>query len=332
VAVPGSAGIRYAGRALAGDRGYRDILECDGGFLDTYCYVPLPEMMGGFGETWVTRTVAFKPAPGCAYLQSPLQAYRELRDEHGFSGQEVESVTVDAPLMTLLMESHSSPFWEESQLTPVNVTFSVALSLGVMLIEDDFGVDYLEKSYLESNSDAIREAAQSVTLNHSWDHTFQVMEGVTAGMDTGPLVEKHGYWSILNGLRSMREHHQGLSTSKELFSLITSGQFGKIMKLFDSPLDWETFDIGRAELDEFKFNFGASVTVELESEGELTRDLKGHRGRSEEKSARQKPIVEGKLWEQADAHYPSSRAEKLISSIQDLPETKLNQIVDVLFE
>lgn len=330
--IPGASGIRIGNRALAGDRAYPEIFEDEKGFLSSYAYVSLPEMMGGAGETWVTRTVSFKPVPGCAYLQAPMQAYTELREEHGFSGNDVESVDVDASLVTLLMESHSAPFWQAGPLTPVNVTFSVELGLGLAILEDDYGVSHLDREYLRVNSDRIRETADRVSLRHDWSRTVDVMRGITAAVDLQPLVGNRGLWTILGGVRKMRREHEGLSTGRELFNLALSGQVRNVLELFASPLDWDEFDLARAQLDDLRFNFGCELTVTLDSGERLARDLSGHRGRADGDPSTQKPIVKGKLWEQADAFYAGDRAEMLVDTVQDLPTSSLGVLTEVLFD
>ena len=51
-------------------------------------------MLGALGEVWLTDTLAFKPRPGCAYLQAAVDAVLAA----GVEASEVAAIEVEAGL------------------------------------------------------------------------------------------------------------------------------------------------------------------------------------------------------------------------------------------
>src|SRR5437868_6465871 len=99
-AEPTVAGMRAARLAAAGVTGPLDALDDRQGFLSAFADAPLPGMLGGLGEGWATRTVCVKPYPGCAYLDTTVDALLELGPP---PTAEVESVVVEASVLTCEM-------------------------------------------------------------------------------------------------------------------------------------------------------------------------------------------------------------------------------------
>src|SRR5207245_1241247 len=77
-AEPTLAGVRAARLAAAGVTGPVDALEHPEGFLSAFADAPLPGMLDGLGDGWATRTLCVKPYPGCAYLDTIVDALLEF--------------------------------------------------------------------------------------------------------------------------------------------------------------------------------------------------------------------------------------------------------------
>ena len=69
---PGRA-RRAAGRRRRARRRSTSI-ESPRGLLTHFAFVRRPGMLGALGEVWLTDTLAFKPLPGCAYVQAAVEA------------------------------------------------------------------------------------------------------------------------------------------------------------------------------------------------------------------------------------------------------------------
>src|SRR5437763_1141204 len=61
-----------------GVAGPLDVLDHPQGFLDAFCDAPLRGLLGGLGEGWATTTLCVKRYPGCAYIDTLVDALLEL--------------------------------------------------------------------------------------------------------------------------------------------------------------------------------------------------------------------------------------------------------------
>jgi 2-methylcitrate dehydratase PrpD len=168
-AEPLCAGIRAAMLAAGGLTGARDIIGGAGGLLEKIASRALPSMFGGLGSAWVTESLAFKVVPGCAYVDTPVEAMQRVMtafsDKHGraLAADDVASLRVDATLFTDGMERMSSPH-RTAALRAVDVNFSAALSLGVLVACGELSARALDDDSLSANRDAIEAVAARTSV------------------------------------------------------------------------------------------------------------------------------------------------------------------------
>jgi 2-methylcitrate dehydratase PrpD len=168
-ADPALQGARAALVAADGVDGPLDVVEHPRGLLRYFADVGRPRMLGALGSVWLTDTLAFKPRPGCAYLQAAVDA--ALRVDA--AADEIASVEVEAGLMTLAMDRLSA----HAPLTPVKVNFSTPLSVALALAEGDLTHRQLEPDRLARAADL----APKVRVRHDWELTLRTAEGMAAG-------------------------------------------------------------------------------------------------------------------------------------------------------
>jgi hypothetical protein len=257
-AAPTAAGLRVGDAAVRGATGTPDAL---GDFLSSYAYLPFREMVGGFGDSWVTRTASFKPRPGCAYVQAPLACLERITD-HGVAPDDIERVTVRAPLLTVAMEGLSRPYRAEGRrLLPVNITFSVPYTLALHLLG---GVTpgRLTRSFIAEHRSELDALAARIDLEHDWGLTADVLGGLSDGIDYGPLIRDRGLVATARGLKQLGDAHSSVDTTSEAAGLLQSGETRAVVAALRSPLAWEEFDIAAARFEDLTFDFGAVVDVE----------------------------------------------------------------------
>lgn len=262
-AKPTAAGLRIGDAACEGARGSPDALE---NFLSSYGFLPFPEMVDGFGQSWVTRSLCLKPRPGCAYVQSPLECLERLT-EQGLDADAVEEVRVRAPLLSVAMEGLSEPYRRPGRrLLPINVTFSIYYTLALHLVAGEVTPQTLSESYLSDHRAELDAMADRITLEHDWGLTASVLEGLSAGIDYGPLLKDRGLAATLRGFKQLGDAHSSLDTPREVAGLLSSGEVLSVLQSLRSPLGWETFDMGNAQFNDLQFNFGAVVDVRADGE------------------------------------------------------------------
>lgn len=203
-AEPVAQGIRAATLAEQGFTGALDVIESPRGFLRHFSFAPRESILGELGSVWLTDTIAFKPRPGCAYLQAAVDAVLQ----HDLQADDIAQIEVRAGLLTTAMEQLS----DGAALTPVRVNFSVALSVAVAIVAGRLTHEELHEDWLTSNEDEIRSLAARVRVEHDWDMTAATMEG------TGMELPLRRLPSLRRRMRDvgMEEVALGLADLREL--------------------------------------------------------------------------------------------------------------------
>ena len=89
------AGVLAASLAADGFAGPRTVLEGEFGFLKVFCTKwDEAELTRGLGEEFVVSSTVLKRYPCHATAHAAVRAVRDLQAEHGFTGAEVEAITV----------------------------------------------------------------------------------------------------------------------------------------------------------------------------------------------------------------------------------------------
>lgn len=166
-------GIRAAELAAAGLTGAEDILGDEQGVLRRIGLRPLAFAFTGFGSAWLTDSLTYKLYPGCAYVDTPVDAFNLIREQfqdkagRPLAGADVGRVRVEGTMFTYGMEQMSAPYRGRERLRAVDVNFSVGLSLGVLVACGEISAETLSARSLAENRDAILGVAERVTVEQS---------------------------------------------------------------------------------------------------------------------------------------------------------------------
>jgi 2-methylcitrate dehydratase PrpD len=186
-------GIRAAELASEGVTGADDIIGDPNGMLSKIGARPLPFVFSGFGNAWVTESLAYKLYPGCAYVDTPVDAFNDIREAFAaktgrpLGPDDVSRVHVEATMFTAGMEALATPYRRRDRLTPVDVNFSVGLSFGVLLVSGEISGASLSAGSLEANRDTILAVADRVTVEQSPELTLDVGGLSDLGIDAAQL-------------------------------------------------------------------------------------------------------------------------------------------------
>lgn len=184
-AWPAVRGVQAGLLAASGLEGATAILERPEGFFEKIIGRPVPGMMDGLGETWVSDTLSFKMYPGCAYIDAGMDALlalvAELESERGreLRPDDVEQITFGGSI-TAAMEAMSSPYQAETGIHPVNVNFSMRWSAAVALVAGGRLVPALfDPTWLDAHEAEIRGLAERCVVEPNPANVHEA-EGVTA--------------------------------------------------------------------------------------------------------------------------------------------------------
>jgi hypothetical protein len=193
-AEPAAQGVRAALLAAEGVNGPLDVIESPRGLLTHFAFVRRPRMLAGVGEVWLTDTLAFKPLPGCAYLQAAVEA--ALRAE--LDPSDVAGVDVEAGVLTVAMEALAP----SDPTTPAGVNFSAARSVAIALMAGALTHEQLDPAWLSARRSEIGELAARMRVRHDWELTLETLRGpAEAGISTSDVRLR----SWLRVARRMRE-------------------------------------------------------------------------------------------------------------------------------
>jgi 2-methylcitrate dehydratase PrpD len=122
------AGVLAASLAADGFEGPRTVLEGEFGFLKVFCTKwDEAELTRGLGETFVVSSTVLKRYPCHATAHAAVRVVRDLQAEHGFSGPEVEAITVTGT--ERMVERHNILEPADLMLAQYSIPFCVALAL-----------------------------------------------------------------------------------------------------------------------------------------------------------------------------------------------------------
>lgn len=122
------AGVLAASLAEQGFAGPRTVIEGAFGFLRVFCTeFEQGELTRGLGRDYVTLSTVLKRYPCHATAHAAVRAVRDLQAEHGFSGDEVDSVSVTGTRR--IVERHNILEPADLMLAQYSLPFCVALAL-----------------------------------------------------------------------------------------------------------------------------------------------------------------------------------------------------------
>jgi 2-methylcitrate dehydratase PrpD len=205
-AEPTLAGLRAARLAASGVTGPLDVLEHGHGFFDAFSYAPLRGMFGRLGEGWATRTLSVKRYPGCAYIDTTIDALSELVLPPAGGVDSIDSVIVHAGLMTCGMDALSSEYTHDP--TPVTVNFSIGLNVAIMLLAGKLTADEVSGGWLRSHATDLNRIAGKVKLRHDWEGTKRSVAAFGGLLPVGAIIHDTGRAPLIRALRRLRADHR----------------------------------------------------------------------------------------------------------------------------
>ncbi len=288
---PAVIGVQSAMLAAKGATGALDIIEHPQGYMARMSYIPAPFFITGLGKSWVTDTLAYKIYPGCAYIDTSVDALLELRrtfeEETGrpLLAEEVEEVLVEASILTTEMDALSRTGGAFDPLNPVSVNFSIPGNVALVLLEGRLDAEDLSKKSLSENADHIRRITNKVRLEHDWSLTFRFLGAIDDTLKLRRLIREFGP-ARLAGLRSrMQGHYQssmGLTLSDLREILLLSSEYrSALVKEAAKGLEnlisragkkrSSRFDLGECDLTSFRMPFASRVTLSLKGGRKMER-------------------------------------------------------------
>lgn len=179
--ISAQSGIFSAQLAQNGFTGSKDIIEHPQGFLRHFSFVPFENMLSGFGKVWVLDTIGYKMYPGCAYIQSTIDALLEImRNFEKSEGRKLEpsdikKIIVKATILTVGMDGLTRDNIASSKISSVVVNFSIPLSAALTIIAGKLTSKELTDDFLTKHKKEILDLSKKVELSHSPSMTLNLI-------------------------------------------------------------------------------------------------------------------------------------------------------------
>ena len=338
-AVPAVTGTTAAFLAEGGMTGSRVILEDEEGFWSNFSFVPLPFMLTGLGRSWVTDTIAFKPYPGCAYVDTAVDALLEIlaafKRERGrdLEAVEVRSIDVDASLLTVAMDRMSQKYLDRSKLSPTNINFSLSISLAIAVLAGRLSGAELRDGYLEENREAILAVASRVALRHDAAMTVGFMRSLDETVDLGAMLRAVDKRRVLRARHRLREHLSRVGTLSAGESVRAARELGRddreyLRRLFLGGLGSGAYDLGSAPLEELEMPFGARVRLRLEDGTTLEAERRIPRGGPGDPNRLEVPVE--KFLREAGGISSEERARAAVEIVLSFERRQLSTVAAAL--
>ncbi len=287
-ATPTLTGLHAARFAEAGLTGNTAILEDGKGFLRHFSYRPIPSMLSGLGRAWLTDTLAIKPYPGCAYIDTAIDTVLRMRerilaDRGGFDAEAVESIRIDASLLTTEMNRLSTEHLDEDNLLPVNINFNIPINVALALLEGELTARVLSDEHLRRRRDVLVPLSRKVDLHHEWSHTLALLDDLHATL---------GVQRFFHGFTRSEARWVAARAKRDLgHNAFEAGEIGRLLKavLRDRPAFLRTLLPGRkrgaasvtlddADFSRVRLPFAARVTVRFQDGATYTDESRLPRG------------------------------------------------------
>ena len=299
-AEPSVIGLRAARLAAAGVTGPLDVIDHPQGFLQAFAYAPLSALLSRLGEGWATRTLSIKRYPGCAYVDTIVDALLELGP---IDADDVESVIVEASLVTCEMDALSRGYRGAGPPTPVTVNFSVAWNVAATILAGRLTPAETDETWLAAHHAELARIAERVTLRHDWPLTLRTANAMAPLLPPRALTAGTANRHLVGAVRRVRRDHEGLRSGPAdalaLLRALRQVDPGAARRATGGRQLWAP-----EALDAFAMTFPARVRVvhrngrESSAEAEVPRGGAGNQSTSPEAVSREKlatwgPVVWG---------------------------------------
>lgn len=267
-AEPTIAGLKATLMAKNKVEGPLDCLDREDGFFSAFSFVPLKEMLETFNAGFLTKTLAIKRYPGCAYVDPAIDAIEQLRPQIE-SYKTLSSIVVNTNLITFLMDQFGSRSIDfHKKLDPVNINFSLKLSCALALFPQGLSPTKFSTNWITRNKEIVEYLYHKIEVKHnnqlSADMTKNFSKLINMSMITSKMRPSLIASALLGGFRSpflsrtsiVRQLKQLAPLIPNLVgNLATIGSFGHQR----TNTNAKTTILNADNIDSFSFEFPTEV-------------------------------------------------------------------------
>jgi 2-methylcitrate dehydratase PrpD len=319
---PARDGLLAAHMAARGMTGALDVLESPAGFGAHFSKNFLKDMFSGFSGSWVTDTLSYKIYPGCAYIDSAMDALFDLletferENRRPLRPAEVISASVRTTILGATLD-HVGSSLAGDPLTPVRINFSLPHSLAVGLLAGRLTPEELEEDELQRNRQEIHALADKIEVVHDWHMTEQMLGRMAEHVPLRPLLADVKARSLFQMGEKAGTMEMGPRHVMRFAAFLLSRAPGIVREALGSiGKKKEPFDLGHARLDLMPMPFSAEVTLHLRGEETLSTSVDIPRGAAGRDWTETTALVHGKFRDQAIGLLGEEKVRRAIDLVE----------------
>ena len=287
---PSVMGLQAAFFAAHGMTGPDQIFHEEHGFYRAFSYYPIQGAWDGLGESWLTESLAVKRHPGCAYIDSALDAMdwilERFRTDRGrpMRPSDIEQIQVLTTLVSCEMERLSNDCGSEDH--PVSMNFSLCRSLAWRVLKEGLDPQTLTEQGVCEERRAVDELADRIEVlpDLAWNRVL--LESLLDRAGLRALVREMGGRGLVSLARrasaqyGFREH---LPSGSQIREYLRSHRLGRDLprglwralshiRSSGEGVRNSRFSLADVAPENIEFPFAATVVVTLRDGGRIHRE------------------------------------------------------------
>ncbi len=330
-ARPVIEGIHAVEIARGGFGGYERIIEGKRGLLENFSIVPFDFLISDFGRSWVTYSLAVKIYPGCAYIDTTMDALNEIFREKEIDPDKIREVHIRANLLTFQMNRIAEDYFDPAFLSPININFNLKINTALFLLNGRLTPELLSVGYLSDNRRKILNLAERIKIEHWWPHTFDTIYAAFNSMNWEKLIGTTGHLDLKNLKNQLEKYHgsSGVEISmreflhlrkvlppekkKFLHRIILKSLKNRVVKGEEGD-----FSLKDINFEKFSMPFGVDVEIVMENGSTFGKSVSIPEGVSYKEGFEEK--VKMKFIENALPFIGRERSEEVIEIVENFEE------------
>ncbi|MCA9523164.1 MAG: MmgE/PrpD family protein, partial [Myxococcales bacterium] len=268
-AQPAVNGVQGAELAAAGMTSALDLLDHSHGFFRRFTFMPLPELLGGLGETWLSDSIHLKPYPACAYHQTVFDALEgAIREASGrgeaVSTSNIQRIEVETTILATTVSKLADNRRQPGAIRPNDVNFSIPVGAAVYFLAGRLTTAELQGDWLLDHAEAIETIAARVQVKHGVGFSRMLLKALDDRLGLLRLLGQTPDRRFLEALPQWLQSFPGYPTidvdSIEQLLPTVTGVFDLVSTLWNRERG-RAYDVAEHSLEGFVFPFGARATL-----------------------------------------------------------------------
>jgi 2-methylcitrate dehydratase PrpD len=348
-AWPSVLGLQAAFFAAEGMTGPDRTFDGKYGFYKTFSFYPILGAWDALGERWLTESLAVKRHPGCAYIDSALDAMESILDQYekekgrSIHASDIDEIRVSTTLLTCEMEKLSSECGEDK--LPMSLNFSLCRTLAWRLLTHSLNAHDLTEKAVSREAVGVADLAARIHVvsDPAWNRALIASLLVKAGLrDLSWEMGPRGLLSIVRKASDQVRILEHLPTGKQFLELLSKlrvrGDLPKgLWKWFSSreASAWgprhRRFSLARVRPEDIEFPFASTVVIFLRDGSRLRCEQRTPVGAPGNQERNQRDVARAKFKDAADRLLGADRSNLALRTLETLPpETRISSIMPLL--